>query len=506
MKLSRLLRSARVSGVSAADVFDLEVTGVSTDSRLVRPGDVFVAIDGTREKGADHVAEALSRGASLIVGERAADGAPGVPFVTVEDARRAAAVMWSGYYGSPADSMICVCVTGTCGKTAVSTVLCHILSELGEKAGVVGTLGAFACNEAIPLSGESELPGFPAAMTTPDPKYLYGALAEMKRRSCRYAVIEASSHAVAQHKLAAVRPSLSVFTNLSPEHLDFHGDMTSYLRAKAALFSESDAAVLCGDDGAARLISTYVPSGDFTFAGMGDTNDVRAFAPKAHGLDGSDYRLAAGGREYGVFVPLAGDFAVINSTLALAAAIKLGANSGDAVAALRSTPPLCGRMETLYRGDFTVIRDFAHTPEAMKKALAFLRSHTAGGLVCVFGCGGDRDRAKRAPMGRIAASLCDLAIVTADNSRSEDTSAIIGDILAGIKNAPNVRVVPDRREAIELALSSLSKGDAAVLLGKGHETWEIDREGMHPFDEAQIVAEILGGGYSPAPGNDRPGV
>lgn len=507
MELSRLLRSARVTGISTDEAFSLDVGGISTDSRLVSPGDAFIAIDGTRERGADHIGEALARGAAVIVTERPVDSDIAVPNVTVESARRAAAAMWSVYYGSPADAMTVVCVTGTCGKTAVSTILYHILSALGEKAGLTGTLGAEACGGRIALGEGSELPGFPAAMTTPDPKYLYGALAEMKRRGCGYAVIEASSHAIAQRKLAAVRPALSGFTNLSPEHLDFHGDMESYLRAKASLFAESGDAVLCGDDRAAKLVATYVPGGRSTFVGFGEANDVRVSDAKVRSLDGSDFTLAfpgrlpdradrtttAGGRAYRAFVPLAGDFAVINSALALAAAVKLGADAGDAIAALRSCPPLCGRMETLFRGEFTVMRDFAHTPEAMRRALSFVRSQTEGRLVCVFGCGGDRDKTKRAPMGRIAASLCDLAVVTRDNPRTEDPAAIISDILAGTAGAPNVRVIPERREAIAFALSSLRAGDTAILLGKGHETWEIDRDGMHPFDEAQIVGEILRG-------------
>ena len=491
MELFGLLRSARVWRVSDERVFSFDVGGISTDSRLASPGDAFVAIDGTRERGADHIAEAIARGASVTVSERPQDAAS-VPHITVEDARRAAAVMWSNRFGSPCDGMTAVCVTGTCGKTAVSTILYHILTALGGNAGLIGTLGASALGESLALDGESELDGFPAAMTTPDPKYLYGALAEMRRRGCRYAVIEASSHAIAQRKLAAIRPALSVFTNLSPEHLDFHGDMDSYLRAKASLFSESESAVLCGDDGAARFVATYVPTGRATFVGYGETNDARVSDAKIRSLVGSDFTLAANGREYRAFTPLVGDFAVINSALALAAAVRLGADGADAARALRSCPPLRGRMETLHRGDFTVMRDFAHTPEAMRRALTFVRSQSAGRLVCVFGCGGDRDKTKRAPMGRIAASLCDLAVVTRDNPRSEDSDAIIADILAGTKGAPNVRVVPDRREAIAFALSTLGKGDTAILLGKGHETWEIDEGGMHPFDEAKIVAEALG--------------
>ena len=496
MELFGLLRSARVRRVSDGRVFSLDVGGISTDSRLTAPGDAFIAIDGTRERGADHIAEAIARGAAVTVSERETDAAS-VPHVTVEDARRAAAVMWSSRFGSPCDNMTAVCVTGTCGKTAVSTILYRILTALGEKAGLIGTLGASALGEALALEGESELPGFPAAMTTPDPKYLYGALAEMRRRACRYAVIEASSHAIAQRKLAAICPALSVFTNLSPEHLDFHGDMDSYLRAKASLFAESEEAVLCGDDSAARLVATYVSTGRSTFVGAGEGNDVIISDAKPRSLDGSDFTLtdrtrSAAGREYRAFTPLAGDFAVINSALALAAAMRLGANAADAVRALASCPPLRGRMEVLHRGDFTVMRDFAHTPEAMRRALSFVRSQSAGKLVCVFGCGGDRDKTKRAPMGRIAASLCDLAVVTRDNPRTEDPASIIADIVAGTANAPNVRVIPDRREAIAFALSTLRAGDTAILLGKGHETWEIDADGMHPFDEATIVAEALG--------------
>lgn len=488
MELSRLLRSVRVYSSSVEDFGSFTVGGVSTDSRTVTPGDVFIAIDGVHHRGADFIPEALSRGAGLVVCGEPVDG---VRYAAVGDTRRAAAVMWSNFFGSPGDGMDVICVTGTCGKSSVSSILSHVLTALGERTGLIGTLGACAGDERLSLDGESELPGFPSAMTTPDPKYLYGALAEMKSRGCRYAVVEASSHAIAQKKLAALSPCLSAFTNLSPEHLDFHGDMDSYLLAKASLFAKSDTAVLNGDDPASRLISTFVPSGRVATVSSAD-GDYLVSDPATLGLSGVEYTLSVRGWGHRVRFPLAGDFGVANSALAIACATELGADSAEAVAAASSVPPLCGRMEVLYRGEFTVMRDFAHTPEAMRRVLSFVRRQTAGRVICVFGCGGDRDRTKRAPMGQIASELSDLAVVTSDNSRTEDPEAIIRDILAGVGDAGHFKRIPDRRRAIEYAISVLRPGDTAILLGKGHETWEIDRTGKHDFDERGIVHEILG--------------
>ena len=491
MELSELLCGTRVWATSLADLRSLEVSGVSTDSRTVSPGDVFVALDGAHTSGEEHISEAIGRGAPIVVGERRFEG---VPFVAVEDARRAAAVMWNRFLGSPAAGLDVICVTGTCAKSSVSSILHHILCTFGIKSGLIGTLGAFCGDEPMALGGESELSDFPSAMTTPDPKYLYGALAEMKRRGCRAAVIEASSHAIAQRKLAPVSPKLSVFTNLSPEHLDFHGNMENYLRSKARLFCASESAVLYGGDPASALIATYVSSGDVSFVSeSGVPGDFIFGGETPDGLDGVSFILSSGGRTILMKAPVAGDFAVVNCALAAAAAIRFGCDPDKVAAALCTVPPLPGRMEVIYRGAFTVVRDFAHTPQAMRRALGFVKRQTKRRVVCVFGCGGDRDNTKRAPMGEIAASLCDLAVVTNDNPRTEDPDAIIGDILEGCRGAPNVRVIPDRRKAIEFALSVVGEGDCAALLGKGHETWQIDAAGKHPFDEREIVRSILSG-------------
>lgn len=492
MRLSQLLRSVRVYSSSVPDFGKLEVAGISTDSRTVSPGDVFVAIDGTHSRGADFIPEAIARGARLVVCEASgACGTDGADIVLVADARRAAAVMWSNFYGSPADGMEIICVTGTCGKSSVSSVLYHVLCALGEKAGLIGTLGISACGDTLCTDGESELANFPSAMTTPDPKFLYRALGEMRSLGCRFAVVEASSHAIAQKKLAALAPRLSVFTNLSPEHLDFHGSMENYLLAKSALFAQSDGAVLNADDAASRFVATFVPSGRAVNVSQ-ISGDYTVSDAVTNGLLGVEYTFSHRGEPHRVRFPLAGDFGVINSAMALAAAIEIGADAAEAVSALASVPPLCGRMEVLYRGAFTVMRDFAHTPEAMRRVLEFIRRQSAGRVICVFGCGGDRDRTKRAPMGRIAAELAHVPVVTSDNPRTEDPEAIIRDILDSSPSPERFTVIPDRRSAIRYALSLLGPGDTAILLGKGHETWEIDATGKHHFDEREIVREILG--------------
>lgn len=489
MELSRLLSGAGAIRAEGVDMESVDVRGISTDSRTVMPGDVFIAIGGTRRSGSDYAAEAVSRGAKLIVAQRGDRVPRGLPAITVEDARTAAAWMWHNFYGRSADKMKIICVTGTCGKTGVCSAISQILSFAGKRSASVGTLGGTTPRGETDIGSESETTDYPSAMTTPDPKYLYGFLADAGRQNCEFAVIEASSHALLQNRLAPIRPEISVFTNLSPEHLDFHRDMESYLLAKASLFRISGRAVLFGEDPHSRLIATFVPSGDVTFVGRGKSDynieNVRAV------LSGTEYMLCRRGEAVALSVPLIGDFAAENTALAAVCCMELGIPGDTVAAALHSLEAPLGRMETLYSGEFTVMRDFAHTPAAMERALRFLRRNVGGRIICVFGCGGDRDRMKRAPMGSIASKYADLTVITGDNPRSEDPEQIIADIMTGIAPASAYIVIPDRREAIRCAIGELSPGDLCILFGKGHETWEIDRNGKHPFDERRIVSQIL---------------
>ena len=496
MILSDLLRGVTVTAMSDGAQYT-EVSGISTDSRTVRPGEAFVAIRGTHTDGAEHIPEALSKGAKVCIVTEAKSVPDGAKYVAVPDTRIACAHMWSSYYGSPGDRLRIIAVTGTCGKTTTSMILHHILKYAGYRTGVIGTLRSLIGDGELVTDGESEVSGIPSAMTTPDPKYLYGTLRKMADAGCDTVILEASSHALAQHKLDPLRPYLALFTNLSPEHLDFHPTMEDYLRAKAHLFALSEKGIVNAADPAAKRIHDFAPDCGIEYVAPANADMPDGISPTYTYSDVSttesdtSFTFASPASSARMTVPLPGGFTAANASLAASAAALLGVPADVIKKALGTTPPIDGRMEIIHSGAFTVMRDFAHTPASFASVLTAVRPTCRGKLICVFGCGGDRDRTKRAPMGEIAAALSDYTVITSDNSRTESPSGIIADILAGVHEDKPHTVIPDRREAIAYALSVAKEGDLVILLGKGHETYEIDRTGKHPFDERKIVRDIL---------------
>ena len=442
MKLSLFLSGVSVLS-SNFDPDSLDANGISTDSRTVRPGELFICLDGTSFDGADYISEASAAGACAVVVRRGKRVPDGVRYLEVASTRYCAAQIWNNFCSRPADGMNIIAVTGTNGKTTTSFILEVLLRSVGVRTGLIGTVGAKIDGKPVDIGHGSEIDSAACAMTTPDPKYLYGALRMMRDAGCKYVVIEASSHALHQRKLDPLRPKLSLFTNLSPEHLDYHFTMEAYAKAKAHLFELSEAGIMNGDDPYSRHE-----------------------------------------------VSLPGYFNITDSALAASAALSLGAECGDVEKALGLVGQIDGRMERLYDGEFTVIRDFAHTAAALEGALSVVRECTRGRVICVFGCGGDRDKSKRAPMGECATRLADISVVTSDNPRTENPISIIEDILRGVHRDSDYTVVPNRREAIACALSIAREGDTVMLCGKGHENYEIDSSGKHPFDERSVVAEL----------------
>jgi len=450
------------------------------DSRDVQAGDLFCAISGTVVDGHDFVSDAASAGAVCAIVQRPVDAT--IPTLHVSDSRAAAAHLASLAAGDPGARLSVAGVTGTNGKTTTTLLLRHLLEDLGPSA-ALGTLGLFMPDGSRRTRSR---------ITTPGPIELTADLAEIVAAGASYLAMEVSSHALDQRRVEAVRFAVAVFTNLSREHLDYHPDMDSYLQAKlrfADLLAPDGVAVVNADDPAWKS-PEIAGLASLTF-GLGDGADVRADGIR-YSADGSRWTLVTPAGRDSVVFPLLGDFNVSNALAAAAAAHALGVDSATLAARLATAPQIPGRMEVLARGPGPlVLRDYAHTPDGLKRALEALRGLAEGCLTVVFGCGGDRDRGKRPLMGRVAVGTADRVILTTDNPRTEDVGQIFGDISADLP-ADSVEVIEDRAEAIHEAIRGAESLDVILLAGKGHETYQDIRGQKCPFDEAEIVAGITG--------------
>lgn len=487
MKVSELFGKAGIDYPQNAA--NIEITEIVTDSRRVREGCAFVCINGLHSDGHRFIGDAISAGAKVIVAEKVHDvGVGGAATIYVENTRQAAALLYNAWYGRPTEGMTLVAVTGTNGKTSVSFILKRIFEVAGYRAGLIGTVRCCVGDKEVSVRTGDPL----ANMTTPDPAELFAILSEMRDEGAEFVFIEATSHALALSKLDALRFDTAIFTNLTRDHLDFHGNMEEYFRAKAKLFSLSRKAVINLDDeyakrfiDAANCCETYTVS-------TKSKADFFAENIRLLGADGSEYRICHGGELTDMRVRLVGGFSVFNTLIASAVAILYGIPSETVVAAVSGLTGIDGRMEKVDIGDgndLSVFIDYAHTPDALENLLRSARGMRRSGqrIVVLFGCGGDRDRGKRREMAHIASRLADFVIVTSDNSRSEPPERIISDILRGIDKEKEFIVISDRAEAIEYAICNSRRGDIILLAGKGHERYEIDSEGRREFDEREIA-------------------
>ncbi len=487
------MRIAELFGRAGIDypqhMADIDIKEIVTDSRKAKDGALFICICGGRADGHEHIGDAIKKGTKVIVAEHVCDdGVGGAATIYVENTRRAAALLYSSWYKNPAEDMTLVAVTGTNGKTSVSFLLREIFEFAGYRCGLIGTLSCFSCGRNIGLAPSDPL----ANMTTPDPSELYRELAMMRDDKVDFVFIEATSHALALSKLDAIRFDTAIFTNLTQDHLDFHGDMEGYFASKSKLFDMCDRAVINIDDKwAGRLIEGASCRRIYT-ASTKTNADFRAENIKSLGIDGSEYSLYSKGCEGIVKIRLIGDFFASNSLLSASVALLYGVPMEIVASALTSVTGIDGRMERVPTdGGAAIFIDYAHTPDALERVLLTLRSakDKAGRLILLFGCGGDRDRTKRAQMAHIASRLADVVIITSDNSRGEDPAQIFSDILRGIDKEKEYTVIEDRRAAIEYAMTISKPRDVILLAGKGHERYEIDRLGRHPFDEREIVKD-----------------
>ncbi len=481
MKLGVLLREA---GMSLPDsrACELEITQVCSDTRRIEKGALFIALEGLHFDGARFVAEAFARGAAFVIAQRPLEGNR---VMCVANARECLAKVLDAWYGHPARSLSLIGITGTNGKTSTATMLYHILRHAGYSVGLIGTVECRCNDEVLYPSNANAL----ANMTTPDPEELYRLLYEMRERGATYVVMEVTSHALAFDKIAPLHFSRAVFTNLTPDHLDFHGDMEEYFCAKSRLFSMCDEATISfGTSYGARLYGMLEYP-------LYEVSSRTVKNVTQHGADGVSYTLALPfGGEQRVFVPVPGLFSVENSALAAMSALSLGVDAKSVVNALSCARGVRGRMERVEtEADITVFLDYAHTPDALAKLLQSVRSFIppSAHLTVLFGCGGDRDRSKRREMGRIASLLSDFVIVTSDNCRSEDPRAIMADIMRGVDKEKPHAVITDRKEAILYAVKMAKAGDTIVLAGKGHEEYEIKGNARLPFSEREIVKQAV---------------
>ncbi|HVM43266.1 MAG TPA: UDP-N-acetylmuramoyl-L-alanyl-D-glutamate--2,6-diaminopimelate ligase [Gemmatimonadales bacterium] len=457
------------------------VPAVTTDSRHVERDALFLAYRGSVVDGHDYLAAAARAGAAFALVERPVPGVA-IPQAEVRDGKRAASVAASAFFGNPGEALVLLAVTGTNGKTTTAHLLRHLFGDRAP-AGSIGTLGA--------IDGKGDLVPTGGSLTTPGPVELFRALALLRHSGVQTVAMEASSHSLDQDRIAGLEFQAAVFTNLTRDHLDYHGDEAHYLAAKVKLdryLAPGGFQVVNADDRAWAALPRR--SEHITF-GVKDPADVRAEDVAGDRL-GMRFNLVVRGASAPVALPLLGTFNVENALGAAAAAIALGREPAWVAKRLGAAPQVPGRMERLTEKPCVVLRDYAHTPDALERALAALRPLTKGRLVVVFGAGGDRDTGKRPLMGAIAAKGADLSVVTSDNPRTEDPEKIMHDIEAGMGGTPHLRIV-DRRAAVQRALAIAKPDDVILLAGKGHETYQVVGEEHVPMDEREIVAAAVGG-------------
>jgi UDP-N-acetylmuramoyl-L-alanyl-D-glutamate--2,6-diaminopimelate ligase len=466
-----------------------DYTGLTSDSRKVKPGFLFAALAGSKIDGARFVKDAVARGATAVLGSPAlADdvAALGVHFIPDENPRLGLARHAAAFYDAQPE--IVAAVTGTKGKSSIVAFLREIWTTLGMPAASLGTVGVIAPGGAAPLSH-----------TTPDPVEIHALLAKLKADGVEHLAIEASSHGLDQHRLDGVTVSGCGFTNITRDHMDYHATFEDYLAAKLRLFrdvvQDGGVAVVNADADHAQRFSDAALGRGLTLMTVGRKGQtIQLVACETDG-EKQTLDLLCDGKRYVVDLPLAGEFQASNALVAAGLAIGLGADAGRVFKALESLKGAPGRMEKVAfsKNDAPIYVDYAHTPDSLEKVLEALRSHTTGKLHVVFGCGGDRDKGKRPLMGAIAARLADSVIVTDDNPRTEDAATIRSEIMAAAKGA---REIGDRSEAIRTAIAALGAGDVLVIAGKGHETGQYIKSEVHPFsdrDQAIAAAKAAGG-------------
>lgn len=460
-----------------------EVLGVTSDSREVQPGFVFVCVKGNSFDGHSAAAEMLKKGACAVVTERRL----GLPEeIVVQDSRRLYPELLSSFYGRPTRKIVLGAVTGTNGKTTTVNLCAQITRALGKQTGVIGTVG---CD-----TGKGLVYSHDGPPTTPEPRRLYQLFREMADIGTEYCFLEASSQALAQHRFAAERFRAGAFTNLTQDHLDYHGSMENYYAAKRTLMDMSDTAVVNIDDEYGRRTLEYCRSRAIPAVSTSVMGEADYFAEFVRlKPDGAEFLLTCpkDQKSWVAKIPLTGLYNVSNAVQAAVMVHYMGFPMEDVLAALEKSPGVSGRLETVYQGEFTVIRDYAHTEDGLDKLLSTLKPLTAGRLIVLFGAAGERDTGKRPAMGRAAAKWGDHLIITTDSPRHEPPQQTIDGVRAGVPDGTRCEEFVDRRAAIHRALELARPGDMVALCGKGHEDYQAVGDEYLPFDEKEIVLDWL---------------
>jgi UDP-N-acetylmuramoyl-L-alanyl-D-glutamate--2,6-diaminopimelate ligase len=482
--LKDLLERAGFPPPPGADAVTIDT--LCYDSRRAAAGSLFFALPGEKADGVQFALDAAGRGASAIVSAKSIPGSP-VPVAVVPDARPAMADIARAYFEDPAASLKCVGITGTNGKTTTAFLVKHLLDVAHMRCGLIGTVRYVVGNDT-----------FPAARTTPESADVQELLARMRDAGSRAVAMEVSSHALVQQRVRGIEWDAAVFTNLTQDHLDYHKTMDAYFDAKASLFEgmfqqkgKRGKSIINLDDRYGTFLLERLPKQvkPITY-GFGVRADFRAIDARSD-IHGTQYKLEAKGRQYLVRTPHIGRFNVSNSLAALATASALGLELRAAVQAMANAPQVPGRLERVpARRNFAVYVDYAHTDDALTNVLSTLRELRPRRLLVVFGCGGDRDRAKRPLMARAAEQLADYAIVTSDNPRTEDPEKILADIRAGLRASAH-EIVADRKEAIYRAVELAQAGDIVLIAGKGHETYQEINGQRFPFDDVSVARNAI---------------
>lgn len=465
---------------------DTPIEGLAYDSRKVEPGFGFFAIRGHSSDGNDFIGKAIQSGASAIFSDKAPEDSVEIPWVHVRDSRKALAEAAAAFYGKPGDDMALVGVTGTNGKTTSGFLIHHLLNAGQLRSGLLGTI-------FYDLGGEQ----VPATHTTPESLEIQSLLATMRDHGCRACTMEVSSHALDQNRTFGLSYEAAVFTNLTQDHLDYHGTMEAYFEAKVKLFqgiadSGQGSMIINSDDlWGRKLVTRFDSTSRVKTFGFGVHAMYRAINPR-YDLTGTTFELSFKGRSFLVRLPLIGDFNVYNALGAIAAAHSMGLNLRESIDQMKKAPQVPGRLERVTdRSRFQVFVDYAHTPDALVNVLRTLRGMSPTRIITVFGCGGDRDKMKRPLMARAAEQGSNICVLTSDNPRSEDPEVIMKGAAKGFARPKAHPMIVDRREAIEAALKNARAGDVVLIAGKGHEDYQEVKGVRHPFDDRRLARQIL---------------
>ncbi len=481
MKLKELIRNLNYKRID--NTLDCEIKGISCNSKHIHPGYLFVAIKGERFDGHSFLKQAIAKGAKAVIVQKDLPLKKKVAKILVQDSQTALAYVCASFFGQPAKSLKVIGITGTNGKTTVSYLIEKILARAGYPCGVIGTVN-------YRLGSKQRV----AVNTTPQADTLQSLLQDILLAQSKYAIIEVSSHALAQHRVEAIDFSSAIFTNLSKEHMDYHGSLTNYFSCKSSLFerlASSAWAIINVDDTYGRRLVKKAKSKLLTY-GIECPARIQAKNLKLS-AEKSRFTAITPKGNIEIVSPLIGRHNVYNILAAISAAFVEDIGLSHIISGIKGLAVIPGRLEPIDCGqDFAVFIDYAHTEDALKKILRALKQNKKNKIILVFGCGGDRDKAKRPRMGRLATKLSDFVIITSDNPRSENPARIISDIKRGIgKKSHNYKVVSDRFRAIQEALSIARKGDIVVIAGKGHESSQIFADKTVPFNDCKVVRKIL---------------